>query len=76
MPELADEMGYVADRLEETAGLLAMISNEKTSMENNYRTIVDMLREFEKDVDTIPRALSELDTISPAFRSAPCVWII
>lgn len=62
MPELSDEMGYVADRLEETAGLLAVISNEKTSMENNYRTIVDMLREFEKDVDTIPRALSELDT--------------
>lgn len=62
MPGLSGEMGYVADRLEETANLLASISNERTSMENNYRSIVDMLREFEKDVDTIPKALTELDT--------------
>lgn len=62
MPELSGEMGYVANRLEETANLLASISNERTSMENNYRSIVDMLREFEADVDTIPKALTELDT--------------
>lgn len=62
MPELAGEMGYVANRLEETANILASISNERTSMENNYHSIVVMLREFEKDVDTIPKSLSELDT--------------
>lgn len=62
MPELSGEMGYVADRLEYTVSLLAAISNERTSMENNYRSIVDMLRKFQADVDKIPRALTELDT--------------
>lgn len=62
MPELSGEMGYVADRLEYTVSLLDDISNERTSMENNYRSIVDMLRKFQEDVDTIPRALSELDS--------------
>ncbi len=62
MPELGGKMGYVADRLEYTISLLASVSNETTSMENNYRSIVDMLRKFEKDVDTIPRALTELDS--------------
>lgn len=62
MPELSGEMGYVADRLEYTITLLSAISNETTSMENNYRSIVDMLRKFEADVDRIPKALNELDT--------------
>lgn len=62
MPELSGQMGYAAGRLEETIEILKSITNERTSMQNNYLTIVEMLREFEEDVDKIPKALSELNT--------------
>jgi len=61
MPGLADQLLYLAGRLTECADLLASISNETTSMENNYRQIIDQLHFFAEDVDRIPRALSDLD---------------
>lgn len=61
MPELSGQLTYLADRLVESADLLASISSETTSMENNYRQIIDQLRFFAEDVDRIPKALSDLD---------------
>lgn len=61
MPGLADQLVYLSGRLQETADLLASISNDTTSMENNYRQIIDQLDFFAGDVDRIPRALSDLD---------------
>ena len=61
MPELSGQLTYLAGRLTECADLLASISNETTSMENNYRQIIDQLNFFAEDVDRIPRALSDLD---------------
>ena len=61
MPLLGGQLDYLADRLEESANLLRSISNETTSMENNYRQIIDQLRFFAQDVDRIPKALSDLD---------------
>ena len=61
MPGLSEQLLYLAGRLEESAALLASISNETTSMENNYRQIIDQLHFFAEDVDRIPRALSDLD---------------
>jgi len=64
MPELSGQMSYLAGRLQECADLLHSISNETTSMENNYRQIVDQLEFFAEDVDRIPKALSDLDNAS------------
>ena len=61
MPGLKDQLIYLAGRLTETADILSGISNETTSMENNYRQIIDQLLFFAEDVDRIPRALSDLD---------------
>ena len=61
MPELSGQLIYLAGRLEESADLLASISNDTTSMENNYRQIIDQLTFFAEDVDRIPRALSDMD---------------
>ncbi|MBQ7850093.1 MAG: extracellular solute-binding protein [Clostridia bacterium] len=61
MPGLSEQLLYLAGRLSESAELLASISNETTSMENNYRQIIDQLNFFAEDVDRIPRALSDLD---------------
>ncbi len=61
MPELHEQLTYLAGRLTESADLLASISNETTSMENNYRQIIDQLNFFAEDVDRIPKALSDLD---------------
>ncbi|MBQ8202068.1 MAG: extracellular solute-binding protein [Clostridia bacterium] len=61
MPDLHNQLTYLAGRLTECADLLASISNETTSMENNYRQIIDQLKFFAEDVDRIPRALSDLD---------------
>ena len=61
MPELSGQLTYLADRLVESADLLASISSETTSMENNYRQIIDQLHFFAEDVDRIPKALSDLD---------------
>ena len=61
MPELSGQLTYLAGRLTESADLLASISNETTSMENNYRQIIDQLTFFAEDVDRIPRALSDMD---------------
>ncbi len=61
MPELSGQMTYLADRLTVSADLLKSISGETTSMENNYRQIIDQLRFFAEDVDRIPKALSDLD---------------
>lgn len=61
MPGLSEQLTYLAGRLTESADLLASISNETTSMENNYRQIIDQLTFFAEDVDRIPRALSDLD---------------
>lgn len=61
MPDLHNQLTYLAGRLTECADLLASISNETTSMENNYRQIIDQLTFFAEDVDRIPRALSDLD---------------
>ncbi len=61
MPELSGQLTYLAGRLRESADLLASISNDTTSMENNYRQIIDQLTFFAEDVDRIPRALSDMD---------------
>lgn len=61
MPGLADQLTYLSGRLQESADLLASISNDTTSMENNYRQIIDQLNFFAEDVDRIPRALSDMD---------------
>ena len=61
MPGLADQLRYLSGRLQETADILAAISNETTSMESNYRQIIDQLEFFAEDVDRIPRALGDLD---------------
>ena len=61
MPGLSEQLIYLAGRLTESADLLASISNETTSMENNYRQIIDQLLFFAEDVDRIPKALSDLD---------------
>ena len=61
MPELSGQLTYLAGRLQESAELLASISNDTTSMENNYRQIIDQLTFFAEDVDRIPRALSDMD---------------
>lgn len=61
MPELSGQLTYLAGRLQESVDILAEISNDTTSMENNYRQIIDQLRFFAEDVDRIPRALSDLD---------------
>ena len=61
MPELSGQLTYLAGRLQESADILAGISNDTTSMENNYRQIIDQLTFFAEDVDRIPRALSDMD---------------
>ena len=61
MPNLSGQLTYLADRLQTSADLLASISNDTTSMENNYRQIIDQLTFFAEDVDRIPRALSDMD---------------
>ncbi|MBR3108477.1 MAG: extracellular solute-binding protein [Clostridia bacterium] len=61
MPELSGQLTYLAGRLQESADLLASISSETTSMENNFRQIIDQLHFFSEDVDRIPKALSDLD---------------
>ncbi len=61
MPELSGQLTDLAGRLQVCADLLKGISNETTSMENNYRQIIDQLHFFAEDVDRIPRALSDLD---------------
>ncbi|MBQ8160052.1 MAG: extracellular solute-binding protein [Clostridia bacterium] len=61
MPELSGQLTYLAGRLTESADLLQSISSETTSMENNYRQIIDQLNFFSEDVDRIPKALSDLD---------------
>ena len=61
MPELSGRLTYLAGRLKESADLLSSISSETTSMENNYRQIIDQLLFFAEDVDRIPKALSDLD---------------
>lgn len=61
MPELSGELAELADSIEVCAEILGQITNKKTSKENSYRAIVDTLREFSADVDTIPKALDELE---------------
>ncbi len=61
MPGLSDQLTYLAGRLTECADLLASISNDTTSMENNYWQIIDNLVFFAEDVDRIPKALGDLD---------------
>lgn len=62
MPELSGELQKLADSVETCQKILARISNKKTSSENNYRQIVDTLRNFVEDVDRIPKALNELES--------------
>lgn len=61
MPGLSEQLRCLADRLTESADMLAAISNTTTSMENNYRQIIDQMTFFAEDVDRIPRALSDMD---------------
>lgn len=61
MPQLSGELAELADSIEVCAEILGQITNKKTSKENSYRAIVDTLREFSADVDTIPKALNELE---------------
>lgn len=60
MPELSDELTYVADRLEVSADIFKEISNMTTSMETNYREIVDKLRYFAEDTDRVIKNFSDL----------------
>ena len=81
MPELSGQLTYLAERLTESADLLSAISNETTSMENNYRQIIDQLQFFAEDVDRIPKALSDLDnaqtnlgTYIASIEKCPMAW--
>lgn len=65
---LARDMGYlkedfaaIADQLQECADLLASVSYEKSDMETNYDTIIEVMRGFSADPDTIVAGLSELE---------------
>ncbi len=61
MPDLSGELAELADSIEIDAEILHQITNRTTSAENSIRSIVDTLREFSADVDTIPKALGELE---------------
>ncbi len=61
MPELSGELSELADSIEISADILTLITNRRASTENSYRAIIDTLRDFAADVDTIPKALSELE---------------
>lgn len=61
MPELSGELVELADSVEICADILKNITNTTNSTENGYRSIVDTLREFSEDVDSIPKALGELE---------------
>lgn len=61
MPELGGQLAFLSRRLKENADKLASVSNKTTTMENNFRQIIDQLNFFAGDVDRIPKALSDLD---------------
>lgn len=61
MPELSGELSELADSVEVSAEILSQITNRKAATENSYRSIIDTLRGFSADVDTIPKALDELE---------------
>lgn len=60
MPELADELTYVADGLEACADIFKDISNVTSTMEKNYREIIANLRYFAEDTDRVIKAFSDL----------------
>lgn len=60
IPELADELTFIADGLEECADIFAEISNVTSAMEKNYREYIDRLRYFADDTDRIIQAFSDL----------------
>lgn len=60
MPELADELTYVADGLEACADIFADISNVTSTIEKNYREIIAKLRYFADDTDRVIHAFSDL----------------
>ncbi len=62
MPGLSGDLARLADSIEVCADILSLITNRKASTENSYRAIIDTLREFSEDVDTIPKALGELES--------------
>lgn len=62
MPELSGKLQKLAESVETCEKILASISNKQTSSENNYRQIVDTLKNFANDVDRIPKALNELES--------------
>ena len=61
MPNLSGELAELADSIEISAEILSQITNKRAATENSYRSIIDTLREFSADVDTIPKALDELE---------------
>lgn len=69
MPELSGELAELADSIEVDAEILHQITNRTTSAENSIRSIVDTLREFSADVDTIPKALGELENAQTSLGS-------
>lgn len=69
MPDLSGELAVLADSIEVDAEILHQITNRTTSAENSIRSIVDTLREFSADVDTIPKALGELENAQTSLGS-------
>ena len=60
MPELAEELIYVADGLEACADIFEDISNVSSTMETNYREIIEKLRYFAEDTERVMQAFSDL----------------
>lgn len=60
MPELSDELTYVADGLESCADIFKDISNVTTTMEKNYRDIIAKLRSFAEDTERVIKSFADL----------------
>ena len=63
MPELSGDLEELADSIQICVDILDNITNASSSTESSYRTIVDTLRDFSADVDSIPRALGEFENV-------------
>lgn len=61
MAYLKEDFAEISDLLQTCSDLLSDISYEKSDMESNYDAIIEVMRGFSKDPDTIVQSLSELE---------------
>lgn len=60
IPELADELTYVADGLQQCADIFAEMTNVTSTMEKNYLDIVYKLQSFAEDTERVVESFSDL----------------